>query len=204
MIFNCINNAKEQWAWHPIFLAKHDITVQWGLGEVIIEQSTIYAFSIVIDERMHGNWTALDHLVALLIEKLLDDQVIISDSTIYRFFFFFDTIDHFRIIIIIWRGWWRWRVWWIYEIGIHFERENFWVSKVVGIACSLQWETWNASVIYKKILESMCHCIVKSVQNWLRIVRIFESICHCIVKSVHGKRENLRIMKNVLCIYPLL
>ena len=132
--------------------------------------------------------------VVLLIEKELDDQVVICDSTTDRFFFlFFETIDHLHIIFIIWRGCWSWRVWWTYEIRIQFERENFWVCKVVGIACSLQWQTWSSSVIYRKlsqnwlrsvrILESMRHCFVKSVQNRLRSVRILESMCQCIVKS---------------------
>ena len=75
-------------------------------------------------------------------------------------------------------------------------RENFWANKVVGIACSLQWQTWSSSVIYRKlsqnwlrsvrILESMRHCIVKSVQNRMRSMRILESMCQCIVKSVQN------------------
>ena len=184
MTFNCINNAKEKRARHSISPAKHDIIVQWGLREVIIKQSTVCAFSITIDERTTRNWAAMVHLVVLLIEKVLDDQVVISDSTTYRLFFFFETIDHLHIIIVIWRGWRRWRVWWIYEIGIHFERENFWVSKVVGIACSLQWETWNASVIYRKILESIEKC-----EN----LGINSSLYYQIRSELIEKRENLGI-----------
>ena len=127
MILNYCDNTKEKGMRHKIPSAEHNFIIIWSLWKVIVERSMMCVFSVTVDIWTPLSWATMGHIVVLLIEKVLDYWIVISNSKLYCLFFMIKISKHFRIFII-WRRWWLgsiMKTWWRIRITIHLKEKFF-------------------------------------------------------------------------------